>query len=99
MPAAFPHPADVEKAMFVMCRSLRENDRRRYAAVERGERSLFNDQFLAAFGLDRLPLTDTSLADALGLASGLAADLLDAITVESVVSFDTMQAWLDGGVE
>src|SRR3954453_15349812 len=34
MPAAFPYPADVEKAMQVMYRSLRENDRRRYAAIE-----------------------------------------------------------------
>jgi hypothetical protein len=29
MPAAFPYPAEVEKAMQVMYRSLRENDRRR----------------------------------------------------------------------
>ena len=34
MPAAFPYPADVEEAMQVMYRSLRENDRRRYAAIE-----------------------------------------------------------------
>lgn len=34
MPAAFPYPAEVEKAMRVMYRSLREHDRRRYAAVE-----------------------------------------------------------------
>jgi hypothetical protein len=34
MPAAFPYPAAVEQAMQVMYRSLRENDRRRYAAVE-----------------------------------------------------------------
>jgi hypothetical protein len=34
MHATFPYPADVEKAMQVMYRSLRENDRRRYAAVE-----------------------------------------------------------------
>ena len=34
MPAAFPYPAEVEQAMQVMYRSLRENDRRRYAAVE-----------------------------------------------------------------
>ena len=34
MPAIFPYPAEVEKAMQVMYRSLRENDRRRYAAVE-----------------------------------------------------------------
>jgi hypothetical protein len=34
MPAAFPYPAEVEEAMQVMYRSLRENDRRRYAAIE-----------------------------------------------------------------
>ena len=34
MPAAFPYPAEVEQAMRVMYRSLWENDRRRYAAVE-----------------------------------------------------------------
>ena len=34
MSATFPYPAEVEKAMQVMYRSLRENDRRRYAAVE-----------------------------------------------------------------
>jgi hypothetical protein len=34
MPAAFPYPAEVEQAMKVMYRSLWENDRRRYAAVE-----------------------------------------------------------------
>jgi hypothetical protein len=30
----FPYPTDVETAMKVLYRSLRENDRRRYAAVE-----------------------------------------------------------------
>ena len=34
MTATFPYPAEVERAMQVMYRSLRENDRRRYAAVE-----------------------------------------------------------------
>src|SRR5438309_9238183 len=34
MPATFPYPAEVEKAMQVMYRSLREHDRRRYAAIE-----------------------------------------------------------------
>lgn len=34
MPATFPYPADVEQAMQVLYRSPRENDRRRYAAVE-----------------------------------------------------------------
>ena len=34
MPATFPYPAEVEESMQVLHRSLRENDRRRYAAVE-----------------------------------------------------------------
>jgi hypothetical protein len=32
--ASFPYPPDVERAMQTLYRSLRENDRRRYAAVE-----------------------------------------------------------------
>ncbi len=34
MPAAFPYPDEVEQAMKVMYRSLWEDDRRRYAAIE-----------------------------------------------------------------
>ena len=34
MSVAFPFPAEIEQAMKVMYRSLWENDRRRYAAVE-----------------------------------------------------------------
>lgn len=34
MSAAFPYPDEVEQSMKVMYRSLWENDRRRYAAVE-----------------------------------------------------------------
>jgi hypothetical protein len=34
MLAAFPYPAEVATAMQAMYHSLRENDRRRYAAVE-----------------------------------------------------------------
>jgi len=34
MPAAFPYPTEVEQSMKAMYRSLWENDRRRYAAVE-----------------------------------------------------------------
>jgi hypothetical protein len=34
MSVAFPFPAEVEQSMKVMYRSLWENDRRRYAAVE-----------------------------------------------------------------
>ena len=34
MSARFPYPPDVESSMRAMYQSLRENDRRRYAAVE-----------------------------------------------------------------
>jgi hypothetical protein len=34
MAVPFPYPTEVEAAMKVLYRSLRENDRRRYAAVE-----------------------------------------------------------------
>lgn len=34
MTVLFPYPPDVERAMRILYRSLRENDRRRYAAVE-----------------------------------------------------------------
>jgi hypothetical protein len=34
MPLSFPYPTEVEATMKVLYRSLRENDRRRYAAVE-----------------------------------------------------------------
>ena len=34
MSATFPYPAEVEQAMTVLYRSLREHDRRLYAAVE-----------------------------------------------------------------
>ena len=34
MPTVYPYPAEVEKSMQALHRSLRENDRRRYAAVE-----------------------------------------------------------------
>ena len=34
MPATFPYPAAIEQAMKVLYRSLREHDRRLYAAVE-----------------------------------------------------------------
>lgn len=34
MPATFPYPAPVESAIKALYLSLRENDRRRYAAIE-----------------------------------------------------------------
>jgi hypothetical protein len=34
MPAVSPYTAEIEKSMQALYRSLRENDRRRYAAVE-----------------------------------------------------------------
>ena len=42
MPVPFPYPAEVEAAMKILYRSLRENDRRRYAveAAKRGHGGL-----------------------------------------------------------
>lgn len=56
MPAAFPYPAEVEKAMQVMYRSLRENDRRRYAAVEAAKLGHGGTDYIAAL-LDCDPKT------------------------------------------
>src|SRR3954464_5775701 len=56
MPAAFPYPAEVEKAMQVMYRSLRENDRRRYAAVEVAKLGHGGTDYIAAL-LDWDPKT------------------------------------------
>ena len=56
MPAAFPYPAEVEKAMQVMYRSLRENDRRRYAAVEAAKLGHGGTDYVAAL-LDCDPKT------------------------------------------
>ena len=47
MPATFPYPAEVENAMRVMYRSLRENDRRRYAAVEAAKLSHGGTDYVA----------------------------------------------------
>jgi hypothetical protein len=56
MPALFPYPAEVEKAIQVMYRSLRENDRRRYAAVEAAKLGHGGTDYLAAL-LDCDPKT------------------------------------------
>src|SRR4051812_21601600 len=56
MPAAFPYPAEVEKAMQVMYRSLRENDRRRYAAIEVAKLGHGGTDYIAAL-LDCDPKT------------------------------------------
>ena len=48
MAAAFPYPAEVEKSMQVMYRSLRENDRRRYAAVEAAKLGHGGTDYVAA---------------------------------------------------
>ena len=48
MSALFPYPAEVEKAMQVMYRSLRENDRRRYAAVEAAKLGHGGTDYIAA---------------------------------------------------
>ena len=70
MPAAFPYPAEVEKAMQVMYRSLREHDRRRYAAVEAAKLGHGGIEYIAAvLGCDpktiRLGLTESEGAAAL----------------------------------
>jgi hypothetical protein len=56
MLAAFPYPAEVEKTMQAMYRSLRENDRRRYAAVEAAKLGHGGIDYLAAL-LDCDPKT------------------------------------------
>ena len=56
MPATFPYPAEVEKAMQVMYRSLRENDRRRYAAIEVAKLGHGGTDYIAAL-LDCDPKT------------------------------------------
>ena len=56
MPAAFPCPAEVERAMQVMYRSLRENDRRRYAAIEVAKLGHGGTDYIAAL-LDCDPKT------------------------------------------
>ena len=56
MSAAFPYPAEVEEAMQVMYRSLRENDRRRYAAIEVAKLGHGGTDYIAAL-LDCDPKT------------------------------------------
>jgi Rhodopirellula transposase DDE domain len=48
MAVAFPYPPDVERVMQVLYRSLRENDRRRYAAVEAAKLGHGGLDYLAA---------------------------------------------------
>jgi hypothetical protein len=48
MSVAFPFPAEVEQAMKVMYRSLWENDRRRYAAVEAAKLPHGGVEYIAA---------------------------------------------------
>ena len=56
MPTALPYPVEVEKAMQVMYRSLRENDRRRYAAIEASKLGHGGTDYIAAL-LDCDPKT------------------------------------------
>ena len=56
MAATFPYPVVVEQAMRVMYRSLRENDRRRYAAVEAAKLGHGGTDYVAAL-LDCDPKT------------------------------------------
>lgn len=48
MSAPFPYPAGLEQAMKVMYRSLRENDRRRYAAIEAAKLGHGGTDYVAA---------------------------------------------------
>ena len=53
MAVPFPYPPDVEKAMQAMYLSLRENDRRRYAAVEAAKLGHGGTEYIAALlGID-----------------------------------------------
>jgi hypothetical protein len=56
MPAVFPYPTEIEKAMQVMYLSLREHDRRRYAAVEANKLGRGGTDYIAAL-LDCDPKT------------------------------------------
>jgi hypothetical protein len=47
MSAKFPYPGEVEDAMRVMYRSLREHDRRRYAAVEAAKLGRGGTEYIA----------------------------------------------------
>ena len=48
MPVPFPYPTEVEATLKVLYRSLRENDRRRYAAVEAAKLGHGGLEYLAA---------------------------------------------------
>ena len=53
MPAAFPYPPEVEASMRALYLSLREHDRRRYAAVEADKLGHGGDEYVARLlGLD-----------------------------------------------
>lgn len=56
MPAVYPYPAEVEKSMQALHRSLRENDRRRYAAVEAAKLGHGGTEYVASL-LDCDPKT------------------------------------------
>jgi len=56
MLSLFPYHTEVEKAMQVMYRSLRENDRRRYAAIEVAKLGHGGTDYIAAL-LDCDPKT------------------------------------------
>ena len=56
MPSTFPYPAEIEQAMSVLYRSLREHDRRLYAAVEAAKLEHGGTEYIAAL-LDCDPKT------------------------------------------
>lgn len=71
---------------------LGENLRLLARDVIRGERTTFNNDLLAAFGLESLPLVDPSLvggnvADGLSVAQTLATAALDATSIVYIVPF------------
>lgn len=47
MPATFPYPREVEASMRALYLSLREHDRRRYAAVEADKLGHGGDEYIA----------------------------------------------------
>jgi hypothetical protein len=80
MPSPFPYPVDVEASMQALYLSLRENDRRRYAAIEVAKLGHGGTEYIAELlGCD--PKTIRRGANELG---GLAEQLPD-VTPETRV--------------
>lgn len=74
MPATFPYPAEVEASMRALYLSLRENDRRRYAAIEAAKLGRGGTEYIS--GLLRCdPKTIRRGADELGDLTGRLPDV------------------------